>query len=158
MLPKINPTETDAWKALQQHYKTIEPQHLRTLFTDDPDRFKKFSLHFKSTLVDFSKNRITEETLTLLRQLAADTKLKEAIEAMFDGEKINQTEDRSVLHIALRNRSNTPIEIDGKDVMPEVNEVLDRMKTFSEQIISGSWKGYGGQAISDIVNIGIGGF
>ena len=157
MLPKINPTQTDAWKALQQHYKAIEPQHLRTLFANDPDRFRKFSLTFESTLVDFSKNRITEETLTLLRQLAADTKVKEAIEAMFSGKKINQTEGRSVLHIALRNRSNTPIEVDGDDVMPEVNEVLDRMKTFSEQIISGNWKGYSGQAISDIVNIGIGG-
>ena len=157
MLPKINPTQTDAWKALQQHYQAVEPQHLRTLFADDPDRFQKFSLHFESTLVDVSKNRITEETLTLLRQLAADTKVKEAVEAMFGGEKINQTEGRSVLHIALRNRSNTPIEVDGNDVMPEVNEVLDRMKTFSEQIINGDWKGYSGQAISDIVNIGIGG-
>ena len=157
MLPKINPTETDAWKALQQHYGQMEDMHMRNLFADDPDRFKKFSLHFESTLVDISKNRITEETLGLLQQLATDTKVKEAIEAMFTGNKINQTEDRSVLHIALRNRANTPIEVNGQDVMPEVNEVLDRMKTFSEQIISGDWKGYGGQAISDIVNIGIGG-
>ena len=130
---------------------------MRTLFADDPARFQKFSLRFESTLVDFSKNRMTEETLTLLRQLAADTKVKEGIEAMFSGEKINQTEDRAVLHIALRNRANTPIEVDGQDVMPEVNDVLARMKTFSEQIISGNWKGYSGQAISDIVNIGIGG-
>ena len=130
---------------------------MRDLFANDPDRFSKFSMHFESTLVDVSKNRITEETLALLQQLAADTQVKEAIEAMFSGEKINRTEDRSVLHIALRNRSNTPIEVDGQDVMPEVNEVLDRMKTFSEQIISGDWKGYSGQAISDIVNIGIGG-
>lgn len=157
MLPKINPTQTDAWKALQQHYQTIEPKHLRTLFADDPDRFQKFSLNFENTLVDFSKNRITEETLTLLRQLAADTKVKEAIDAMFGGEAINQTEGRSVLHVALRNRSNTPIEVDGKDVMPEVNEVLGRMKAFSEQLISGGWKGYTGQPISDVVNIGIGG-
>ena len=157
MLPKINPTETPAWKALQQHYQQIESQHMRMMFEDDPDRFEKFSLRFESTLVDFSKNRITEETMSLLRQLAADTRVKEATEAMFSGEKINHTEDRSVLHIALRNRANTPIEVDGEDVMPEVNEVLDRMKTFSEQIISGEWKGYSGQAISDIVNIGIGG-
>ena len=157
MLPKINPTETDAWRALQQHYDTMKEQHMRDLFAEDPDRFQKFSLHFESTLVDVSKNRITEETMTLLRQLAADTQVKEAIEAMFSGEKINRTEDRSVLHIALRNRSNTPVEVDGQDVMPEVNEVLDRMKTFSEQIISGEWTGYSGQAISDIVNIGIGG-
>ena len=157
MLPKINPTETAAWQALQRHYDTTKQQHMRDLFADDPDRFQKFSLHFESTLVDVSKNRLTEETLTLLRQLAADTQVKEAIEAMFSGEKINRTEDRSVLHIALRNRSNTPIEVDGQDVMPEVNEVLDRMKTFSEQIISGDWQGYSGQAISDIVNIGIGG-
>ena len=157
MLPKINPTETPAWKALQQHYQQIEPQHMRTMFEDDPSRFKKFTLRFESTLLDFSKNRITEETMKLLRQLAADTQVKEATEAMFSGEKINRTEDRSVLHIALRNRDNTPIKVDGQDVMPEVNEVLDRMKTFSEQIISGDWKGYSGQAISDIVNIGIGG-
>ena len=157
MLPKINPTETAAWQALQQHYDTMKAQPMRDLFANDPDRFQKFSLHFESTLIDVSKNRITEETLTLLRQLAADTQVKEAIEAMFSGEKINRTEDRSVLHIALRNRSNTPIEVDGQDVMPEVNEVLDRMKTFSEQIISGDWQGYSGQAISDIVNIGIGG-
>ena len=127
------------------------------MFEDDADRFSKFTLRFESTLVDFSKNRITEETMKLLRQLAADTQVKEATEAMFSGEKINRTEDRSVLHIALRNRANTPIKADGQDVMPEVNEVLDRMKTFSEQIISGDWKGYSGQAISDIVNIGIGG-
>ena len=157
MLPKINPTETSAWKALQQHYQQIESQHMRTMFEDDPGRFEKFTLRFENTLIDFSKNRITEETMKLLRQLATDTRVKEATEAMFGGEKINRTEDRSVLHIALRNRANTPIEVDGEDVMPEVNEVLDRMKTFSEQIISGEWKGYSGQAISDIVNIGIGG-
>ena len=157
MLPKINPTETAAWQALQQHYDTMKSQHMRTLFADDPDRFQTFSLHFESTLVDVSKNRITKETLALLQQLAADTQVKEAMEAMFSGEKINQTEDRAVLHIALRNRSNTPIKVEGQDVMPEVNEVLDRMKTFSEQIISGDWKGYSGQAISDVVNIGIGG-
>ncbi len=130
---------------------------MRTLFEGDANRFDKFSLRFENTLVDFSKNRITENTLSLLRQLAADTKVKEAIEAMFSGEEINRTEDRSVLHIALRNRANAPIEADGQDVMPEVNEVLDRMKTFSEQIVSGDWKGYSGQSISDIVNIGIGG-
>ncbi|MGB3778118.1 MAG: glucose-6-phosphate isomerase [Tunicatimonas sp.] len=157
MLPKINPTETPAWRALQQHYQELQSQHMRTMFEDDSNRFDKFTLRFESTLVDFSKNRITEETMKLLRQLAADTKVKEATEAMFSGEKINRTEDRSVLHIALRNRANTPVKVDGQDVMPEVNEVLDRMKTFSEQIISGDWKGYSGQAISDIVNIGIGG-
>ncbi len=157
MLPKINPTETSAWKALQQHYQQVKAQSMRSLFENDTNRFDKLSLHFESTLVDFSKNRITEETLILLRQLAVDTKVKEATAAMFSGEKINRTEDRSVLHVALRNRSNTPIEFDGQDVMPEVNKVLDRMKTFSEQIISGSWKGYSGKAINDIVNIGIGG-
>ena len=157
MLPKINPTETPAWKALQQHYQEMKSQPMRSMFESDTNRFDKFSLRFESTLVDFSKNRITEETMKLLRQLAADTQVKEATEAMFSGEKINRTEDRAVLHIALRNRANTPIEVDGQDVMPEVNEVLERMKTFSEQIISGDWKGYSGKAISDIVNIGIGG-
>ena len=157
MLPKINPTQTDAWQALRQHFQQMESQHMRDLFAQDGDRFQKFSLHFESTLVDFSKNRITAETMKLLRQLAVDTKVKEATEAMFNGAAINQTEGREVLHVALRNRANQPIEVDGKDIMPEVNEVLGRMKTFSEQIISGTWKGYSGQAISDIVNIGIGG-
>jgi glucose-6-phosphate isomerase len=108
-------------------------------------------------LVDFSKNRITEETLAKLQDLAKETFLADAIKSMFSGEKINRTEDRAVLHVALRNRSNTPIVVDGKDVMPEVNAVLEKMKTFSEAIISGSWKGYTGKAITDVVNIGIGG-
>ena len=157
MFPTINPTETNAWKALDQHFHTTKRTHMRQLFADDADRFEKFSLRFEDILVDFSKNRITEETRALLLRLAEETKVNEAIEAMFSGEAINQTEGRAVLHIALRNRSNTPIEIDGQDVMPEVNEVLDHMKQFSEQIISGEWKGYSGEPINDIVNIGIGG-
>ncbi|VFS13062.1 glucose-6-phosphate isomerase [Citrobacter koseri] len=108
-------------------------------------------------LVDFSKNRITEETLAKLQDLAKETDLAGAIKSMFSGEKINRTEDRAVLHVALRNRSNTPIIVDGKDVMPEVNAVLEKMKAFSEAIISGQWKGYTGKAITDVVNIGIGG-
>jgi len=128
------------------------------LFAKDGDRFAKFSATFDDQmLVDFSKNRITEETLNKLQALAKETDLAGAIKSMFSGEKINRTEDRAVLHIALRNRSNTPIIVDGKDVMPEVNAVLEKMKHFSEAIISGSWKGYTGKAITDVVNIGIGG-
>lgn len=132
--------------------------HLRDLFKQDKARFTAFSATFdEQILVDYSKNRITAETLTKLQALAKETDLSGAIRSMFSGEKINCTEDRAVLHIALRNRSNTPINVDGEDVMPQVNAVLAKMKSFSERIISGEWKGYTGQAITDVVNIGIGG-
>ncbi|MEM9832134.1 MAG: glucose-6-phosphate isomerase [Bacteroidota bacterium] len=157
MLPTINPTATQAWSALSEHFRAMKDTHMRTLFQEDAQRFSRFSLKFEDTLVDFSKNRITEETHKLLLDLAEECKLSEAIEAMFSGNAINQTEDRAVLHVALRNRSNDPIYVDGEDVMPDVNEVLDRMKSFSEKIISGEWKGFRGKPIRDIVNIGIGG-
>jgi glucose-6-phosphate isomerase len=130
---------------------------MRSLFAADPHRFEKFSRRFGDILFDFSKNRITEETFKLLLELAEQAQLGAKIEAMFSGQKINATEDRAVLHIALRNRSNRPIIVDGQDVMPEVNRVLMKMRVFSEAIRSGEWRGYTGKAITDVVNIGIGG-
>ena len=157
-MKNINPTQTAAWKALEQHFQTINETDIATLFAQDPQRFTHFSTTFEDKiLVDYSKNRITQETLDKLLNLAKECDLSGAITSMFAGEKINRTEDRAVLHIALRNRSNTPILVDGKDVMPEVNAVLEKMKHFSARIISGEWKGYTGKAITDIVNIGIGG-
>jgi glucose-6-phosphate isomerase len=157
-MKNINPKQTSAWQALQKHYDAMKDVTIAELFAQDSDRFAKFSATFNDQmLVDFSKNRITDETLSLLQDLAKETDLAGAIKSMFSGEKINRTEDRAVLHVALRNRSNTPILVDGKDVMPEVNAVLEKMKAFSEAIISGSWKGYTGKPITDVVNIGIGG-
>ncbi|EPB1912228.1 glucose-6-phosphate isomerase [Escherichia coli] len=157
-MKNINPTQTAAWQALQKHFDEMKDVTIADLFAKDGDRFSKFSTTFDDQmLVDYSKNRITEETLAKLQDLAKECDLAGAIKSMFSGEKINRTENRAVLHVALRNRSNTPILVDGKDVMPEVNAVLEKMKTFSEAIISGEWKGYTGKAITDVVNIGIGG-
>ncbi|ELD6200503.1 TPA: glucose-6-phosphate isomerase [Escherichia coli] len=157
-MKNINPTQTAAWQALQKHFDEMKDVTIADLFAKDGDRFSKFSATFDDQmLVDYSKNRITEETLAKLQDLAKECDLAGAIKSMFSGEKINRTENRAVLHVALRNRSNTPIWVDGKDVMPEVNAVLEKMKTFSEAIISGEWKGYTGKAITDVVNIGIGG-
>jgi len=146
-----------AWQALIKHQQEMADVHLRDLFARTPQRFERFSLRLGDILFDYSKNRITDKTLTLLVDLARQANLAQRIEAMFSGEKINTTEDRAVLHIALRNRSNRPILVDGKDVMPEVNQVLAKMRTFSEAVRSGAWKGYTGKAITDVVNIGIGG-
>lgn len=157
MLPTVNPIETPAWQRLEIHFLTMQAMHMRELFHDDPDRFEKFSIQFGDMLVDYSKNIITEETMRLLFGLAQETELKPAIASMFGGVAINQTEGRAVLHTALRNRANTPILVDGKDVMPEINKVLDQMKSFSNRLISGEWKGFSGKRITDIVNIGIGG-
>ena len=157
-MKNINPTQTAAWQALQKHFDEMKDVTIADLFAKDGDRFSKFSATFDDQmLVDYSKNRITEETLAKLQDLAKECDLAGAIKSMFSGEKINRTENRAVLHVALRNRSNTPILVDGKDVMPEVNAVLEKMKTFSEAIISGEWKGYTGKAITGVVNIGIGG-
>ena len=157
-MKNINPTQTAAWQALQKHFDEMKDVTIADLFAKDGDRFSKFSATFDDQmLVDYSKNRITEETLAKLQDLAKECDLAGAIKSMFSGEKINRTENRAVLHVALRNRSNTPILVDGKDVMPEVNAVLEKMKTFSEAIISGEWKGDTGKAITDVVNIGIGG-
>lgn len=155
-MKNIDPTQTVAWNALEQH--KIENHSIPDLFSQDPQRFNKYSLFFEDKiLVDFSKNVINEDTLRLLRQLADECSLKPAINAMFNGEKINRTENRAVLHTALRNRSNSPVEVDGKDVMTEINAVLAKMKQFCNQVISGKWKGYTGKAITDVINIGIGG-
>ncbi|WP_429118962.1 glucose-6-phosphate isomerase [Aeromonas hydrophila] len=157
-MKNINPTQTQAWQALEAHFAANKETRLKDLFAQDPQRFDKFSLTFGGDiLVDYSKNLITEETLKLLVDLAKETDLRSAIDAMFNGDKINMTEGRSVLHVALRNRSDRPIESDGKDVMPEVNAVLAKMKGFCKKIISGEWKGYTGKAIQHVVNIGIGG-
>ena len=153
----INPTTTQAWKDLVSHFTTMHHAHMKDLFAMDPERFNQFHIEWNEFLIDFSKNRIDQNTITLLMNLAKECKLDYAIKAMFSGEKINETEDRAVLHVALRNRSNRPILVDGKDVMPEVNHVLAQMKAFTESLHQGSWKGYQGDTITDVVNIGIGG-
>jgi glucose-6-phosphate isomerase len=150
-------TQSPAFLALQRHHQAMRDVHLRDLFARDPQRFEKFSLQLGDLLVDFSKHRITEETLALLFALARQEKLEEWRDRMFRGEKINTTEDRAVLHVALRNRQNRPILVDGKDVMPEVNAVLARMRDFTEKLRSGSFRGHTGERITDVVNIGIGG-
>ena len=150
-------TSLSAWKALAEHYQEVGRLPMRDLFARDPERFDRFSLRLEDMLFDYSKNRITEKTIELLIELARQAGLTEKIVAMFAGEKINNTEDRSVLHVALRNRSNRPMLVDGEDVMVEVNGVLERVRTFSEAVRSGEWTGYTGKAITDVVNIGIGG-
>jgi glucose-6-phosphate isomerase len=157
MLPKINPMSTAAWEKLEDHYFGFEGKHMKELFEKDAERFQKYALKFEDFLVDFSKNIVDDKARELLVELAEECKLKEAVDSMFAGEKINATENRAVLHVALRNRSNTPVLVDGQDVMSDVNAVLDQMKTFSEKVISGEWKGYTGQSITNVVNIGIGG-
>ncbi len=153
----INPTETIAWKKLEYHFLTMQATPMSELFKEDKDRFQKFHLMFDDILIDYSKNIITENTLHLLISLANDVALKAEIESMFRGARINTTEDRAVLHTALRNRGNTPVVVNGNDVMPEVNRVLNQMNDFSDRLLSGQWKGYSGKHITDIVNIGIGG-
>ncbi|SHN39496.1 glucose-6-phosphate isomerase [Chitinophaga sp. CF418] len=157
MFPTTNPTATKAWQQLQQHASKMKETHLRSLFAEDADRFKKFTLSFEDILFDYSKNIITEETLSYLLQLAKESGVEEGIKAMFSAEKINATENRAVLHTALRNFSGNPVVLDGKDVMPEVQAVLKKMESFTQRIHSGEWKGYTGKPIRYIVNIGIGG-
>lgn len=150
-------TATPAWAVLQNHYEQIRNQSLVESFKNDPKRFEKFSLTFNDILFDYSKNRINDDTLPLLIDLAKQAGLEAKMNAMFSGEKINITEKRAVLHTALRNRANTPIFVDGKDVMPQVNASLEKMRGFCQRVRSGEWKGYTGKAITDIINIGIGG-
>lgn len=157
MPEKINPIKTAAWSRLKRHYTSIKKMHMRDLFNNNPQRFSEFSISFEDILIDYSKNIITQETLKLLLTLAKEVKLKDAIERMFSADKINETENRAVLHTALRNRANDPIFVDGKDVMPEIRAVLDRMRVFSDKVISGNWRGWTDKPIKDIVNIGIGG-
>lgn len=157
-MKNVNPTQTAAWRALQQHFIQMKDVRIADLFAQDSERFSKFSIIFNNQiLIDYSKNRINSETLEKLQTLAKEIDLQGAIKSMFSGEKINRTENRAVLHIALRNQSNSPIFVDGKDVMPEVNTVLNKMKCFSESVINGDWKGYTKKTITDVVNIGIGG-
>ncbi|WP_210447783.1 glucose-6-phosphate isomerase [Vibrio crassostreae] len=158
MLKNINPTHTQAWKALTAHLESAQDMDMKELFAQDAKRFESFSTRFGSDiLVDYSKNLIDAETMQHLFALANETEVKSAIEAMFGGDAINKTEGRSVLHTALRNRSDNPVMVDGKDVMPAVNAVLAKMELFTHRIVSGEWKGYTGKEITDVVNIGIGG-
>ena len=149
--------QTAEWQALQKHYESIKDSQMRDMFAKDPERFNKFSLKLENMLLDYSKNRINEETMKLLVDLAKASGIEEAREKMFTGEKINWTEGRAVLHTALRNRSNKPVMVDGKDVMPDVNAVLAKMKAFCQKVRSGEWKGFTGKKIKNVVNIGIGG-
>ncbi len=157
MMKAIDPTRTKAWTALKDHYQDVRSMHMKTFFEQDPQRFEKFSLNSNDILVDYSKNRITDKTVELLIQLAEECELESAIGSMFNGDKINQTEGRSVLHVALRNRANTPMMVDGEDVMPKVNAVLEKMRRFTADLAAGTWRGYTGRKITDIVNLGIGG-
>jgi len=150
-------TKSPAWQALARHYETARTWHMRTLFAEDGARFDRFSIDLGDVFVDYSKNRVTAETMRLLLSLAEQQKVTDWRDRMFAGEKINGTENRAVLHTALRNRANRPILVDGKDVMPEVNAVLARMRKFTDLLRSGTWKGWTGKRITDVVNIGIGG-
>lgn len=157
MLNTINPTLTKAWKKLEAHFEEVKETQIEELFKKDSNRFSNFTLKFDRILVDYSKNKVTDETINLLLDLSKEIGLEEAIKDFFDGKKINVTEDRSVLHTALRNSSKRQVFVDEEDVMPKIRGVLKKMESFSYQIISGFWKGFTGKPISDIVNIGIGG-
>lgn len=157
MFPKVNPTTTKAWQQLQQHVLKMKQVHMKDLFLEDAERFTKFSFCLHDTVVDFSKNIITSETVQLLLQLAEECRLKQAINAMFDGDMINETERRAVLHVALRNFSGQPVYTNGEDIMPGVQRVLQQMKTFAQKVHNGEWKGFTGKKIRNIINIGIGG-
>lgn len=156
MLPRHNLTSTDTFKALSEHFNRIKKEKIMDLFKDKT-RFKQFSITFGDILLDYSKNRINSETHELLLNLAKECDLKEAIEAMFRGEKINETEGRAVLHTALRNPNNSGFNLEGKDILADIHRVLTKMEQFSDRVIGGQWKGYTGKAITHIVNIGIGG-
>src|SRR5437667_7349155 len=158
---EISPTQPTAkhaaWRALQDHYEAIRRRHLRDLFAHDPKRGERMTIEAAGIFLDYSKNRIDDETLRLLVALAEQSALRERIDAMFRGEKINITEQRAVLHVALRAPKDASIIVDGKNVVPEVHEVLDRMADFSERVRSGEWKGHTGKRIRNVINIGIGG-
>ena len=149
--------ETPAWGALQAHYEKVKDIHLRQLFADDPDRGERFTVEGANLYLDYSKNRITDETVRLLVQLARERGVAERRDAMFRGEKINVTEKRAVLHVALRAPKGASIVVDGHNVVPEVHAVLDKMANFSNRIRRGEWRGHTGKVIRNVVNIGIGG-
>ena len=157
MLPVVNPTHTAAWKALTNHYNEMKSVHLKDLFQVDPDRAIRYTREESGLYLDYSKNIIDDKTLSLLFQLAKECQVSESIDMMFAGEKINETEGRAVLHTALRNRGEKPIYLEGKNIRDDISEVKNKMYAFAENVISGRWKGYTGQSITDIVNIGIGG-
>ena len=157
MLTSKSPTRTEAWKSLSSHLVQMKTQTIEDLFEQDSQRFTKFSTGFEDILIDYSKNLITGETMGYLLDLADEMDLQGSIDKMLNGEKINGTEARAVLHTALRNRSERPIIVDGEDVMPGVNQVLDQIKNFVNKLHHGEWKGYSGKSIKHIVNIGIGG-
>src|SRR4029077_19151746 len=158
MKTKVKPlTQRPAWKALALHHKQIRKTHLRDLFARDPQRGRRLTAHAAGLFLDYSKNRVTDQTLKLLVRLATESGLRERMEAMFRGEKINVTEHRAVLHVALRAPRNAKIIVDGKNVVPEVHEVLDKMSEFCSRVRTGQWKGYTGKPIRNVVNIGIGG-
>ena len=150
-------TQSKAWNALESHYQQVNALHLRDLFAGDPERGARFTVDALGLFFDYSKNRVTDETLKLLVELARESGLQSRIEAMFRGDKINVTENRAVLHVALRAPKGASIFVDGEDVVPAVHEVLDRMSAFSNRVRSGQWKGHTGKRIRNVVNIGIGG-
>ena len=150
-------SKSEVWKALKEHYNEIKDEHMRNMFAQDPLRFEHFSCWMNDILLDYSKNRITERTMGLLMQLARQRNVESWRDRMFAGDHVNYTENRAVLHTALRNRSNTPVMVDGENVMPKINAVLAKMRGFSEKVRSGEWRGYNGESIKSIVNIGIGG-
>lgn len=156
-LPNINPTTTESWKKLQEHFQSVKDVHMKDLFAQDPERANKFTMKWDDFYVDFSKNRITSDTFKYLLELADEVKLKDAIKSQFSGDIINQTEGRAVLHAALRAPEDAKFKVDGVHVMPEVNEVKQKMEAFTNQVVNGYKKGYTGKVFTDIVNIGIGG-
>ncbi len=156
-LKKINPTKTNSWKELEDHFKQMKDVEMKSLFKGDKNRKETFSLNFDEFNIDFSKNRITEKTLKHLLDLAKETELHDAIEKYFTGDNINETEGRAVLHTALRNQDGKSVFVDGQDVIPEVKETLNKIESFTNQVVNGEFKGYTGKKITDVVNIGIGG-
>ncbi len=157
MLKRVNPTSTESWRRLKLHWEEMRGVHMKQLFAEDSRRFDSFAIFLEDMLVDYSKNRITRETMKLLLELARECELEDAVEKMFSGARINETENRAVFHVALRNRSPVPMEVDGEDVMPRIHGVLNKMKTLCKKVQSGEWKGYTGKPVTDIVNVGIGG-
>lgn len=156
-LPSVNPTTTKAWEKLRVHYKNIKHEHMKNLFAQDAERANKFTIKWEDFYVDFSKNRITEDTFKYLLELADEVKLKDAIKSQFSGEKINQTEERAVLHTALRAPKDAQFFVDGRHVMPEIYQVKQKIENFTNSIVSGQKKGFTGKPFTDVVNIGIGG-
>src|SRR5207247_3859881 len=158
MFTKLTPlTQRPAWKALEEHYQKTRDLHLRTLFAEDPRRGERFAAEAVGLYLDYSKNRVTDETVQLLLELAASSGLRERIDAMFRGDKINVTENRAVLHVALRAPRDQSIVVDGENVVPAVHAVLERMTDFSNRVRGGAWLGFTGKRIRNVVNIGIGG-